>query len=146
MQQTSALEGILDITLPIAPIDNGLSTLVITLIAITSASSITGLILYWWKRPQQCAQRELTVLLKNHQTEQLDSRQSIFALSQIIRTRIDKNQLAKETSLPAHLNGYQDRWGIFVEELDSARYSHSDLDKINVNKLAKEALFWNRKW
>lgn len=145
-QETNSLGGILDITLPLAPIDSGLSdfTIISMIIALTSVA--IGLAWYWWQTPRQRCKRELVKLLQKHKGGKIDPRQAVFNLAKIMRERIHCYQLSSTYNLPMHLQQYQSRWENFINDLDTVRYSNITIGTQEFSKLANETNFWVGRW
>jgi len=145
-QETNALEGILDIVLPLAPADSGLGGYT----GLALAGLLTGILIAigyrWWSSPRQHGQRQLTRLRQKYNHGRVNTREAVFSLAAILRTRLRSHQLADNVPLPAHLQPYQARWQAFINDLDTARYSTVNLNAPAFNRLAIETRFWIRKW
>ncbi|MDT8405189.1 hypothetical protein [Sulfuriflexus sp.] len=145
-QETNALEGILDIVLPLAPADSGLGGYTGLALAGLLTGTLIAIGYRWWSRPRQRCQRQLTRLRQQYDHGRIDTRKAVFNLAAILRTRLRSHQLADNVPLPTHLQPYQSRWQAFINDLDSARYSAVNLNAPAFNRLAIETRFWIRKW
>lgn len=145
-KETNSLDGILDITLPLAPIDSGWSDFITVSVIIALSVISIGVACYWWQTPRQRCKRKLGKLLHRHKDGQIDSHQAVFKLAKIMRVRVHCHQLSSKHDLPMHLQQHQSRWCEFINELNAARYSGLDIDALEFNKLASETDFWVGRW
>jgi hypothetical protein len=65
-QETNTLDGILDIVLPLAPVDSGLGLYSIIAMIVLFSAIVIGMGYHWWKKPRQRCRRELGKLLRQH--------------------------------------------------------------------------------
>lgn len=145
-QETNTLDGILDIALPVAPVDTGPGLFTVVAISILCSGIIIGIAYSWWKKPQQRCKRELGKLLHEHNKGHASPRETIFGLAAILCARVHCQQLSGKAEVPVHLQHYQSRWHNFVRELDAARYSGQDVSETMLNSLTHEARFWIGRW
>lgn len=143
---TSTLDGILDIALPLAPLDNGIGLYPMLAITLLLIGVLTGVAYLWWTRPRQYCRRQLDAVLQQYESGYLDSHQIAFGLAAILRQRLHCQQLSRYTPLPAHLHNDQLRWQTFIDELDAARYSAADIDPPALGRLSRETRFWIGRW
>ena len=152
MQENStALEGILDIEPPVMPIlyalkYNSLSIVFPGIIVITLLLVISCLL---WRRyfsVRGKARRRLTALQSQVNEQQLDSHHAAFQLTSILREGLSLKQLSNRTALPEKLHLHKDRWGTFIDQLSVARYSPAGNKPEQVSLLFEDAMFWLRCW
>lgn len=141
-QETNTLDGILDIALPLAPVDSGPGLYAIIAMIVLLSAAVIGAGYYWWQRPGQRCRRELGKLLHHHNDGHINNHEAVFRLAEILRECLHCQQLSSRTSLPMSLQGYQSRWCTFVNELDAARYSGADIEDAMLDRLANETRFW----
>lgn len=145
-QETNTLDGILDIALPLAPVDSGLGFYTIIAIIVLLSGIVIGIGYSWWKNPRQRCRRKLGKLLHHHEDGHINAHEAVFRLADILRERIHCHQLSGKTGLPMHLQRYQSRWGTFINELDAARYSGAEIEAPVLDRLASETRFWLGRW
>lgn len=145
-QETNTLDGILDITLPLAPLDSGWGLYTSIAIIVLLSGIVIGIGYSWWKKPRQRCRRELGKLLHQHKDGHINAHEAVFRLAEILRERMHRQQLSSKADLPMHLQRYQSRWCTFVNELDAARYSGAAIEEPVFGRLASEASFWLGRW
>jgi len=152
MQENStALEGILDIEPPAMPIlyalkYNSLSIVLASLIVIALLLVVAYLL---WRRYfslRAKARRRLATLQNHFNEQQLDNHYTAFQLTHILREGLSLKQLSNRTALPEKLHLHKDRWGAFIDQLSTARYSPAGHDSEQVALLFEDAVFWLRCW
>lgn len=146
LQETNALEGILDIALPLAPADSGVTTYTLIMIIVLLSGILTAIARRWWTSPRQRSKRQLTRLLQQHKNGIISTHDAVFGLAEILRARLHCHQLSDKVTVPVHLQSYQARWCSFINVLDTARYSDSHIETPVFGRLASETRFWIRKW
>lgn len=145
-QETNTLDGILDITLPLAPVDSGWGIYTITAVIVLVSGIAIAIGYSWWKTPRQRCRRELGKLLHQYEDGHINTHDAVFRLAEILRERLHSHQLSSEADLPIHLQRYQSRWCMFINELDTARYSGAELEESVLDRLASETRFWLGRW
>jgi hypothetical protein len=145
-QETNTLDGILDIALPLAPVDSSWGIYTIIAIIIVLSGIAIGIGYRWWKMPRQRCRRELGKLLHQHEDGYINTHDAVFKLAEILRERLHSHQLSSEADLPMHLRRYQSRWCTFINELDTARYSGAQIKGPVLDRLANETRFWLGRW
>jgi hypothetical protein len=145
-QETNTLDGILDIALPLAPVDSGWGPYTGIVVIVLLSGVVIGIGYGWWKNPRRRCQRKLAKLLHRHENGYINAREAIFRLAEILRERIHCHQLSGKIELPMHLQHYQSRWCMFINELDTARYSGAELEDPVLGRLASETRFWLGRW
>lgn len=145
-QETQTLEGILDIALPLAPLDSGMGLYTIVAVTLLLLIMLTGLAYLWWTRPRQHCRRQLAEALQQYASGHINAHQAAFRLAGILRQHLRCQQLSRHIQLPAHLHNYQSRWQAFIDELDAARYSAADIDQPALGRLSSETKFWISRW
>lgn len=145
-QETDTLGGILDIVLPLAPADAGWDSATIVAITVLLTGMLIGAGYGWWKTPRQHSRRKLGQLLHQYRDGHIDSHEAVYRLAEILRERMRCHQLSSKTDLPLHLQRYQSRWCMFINELDTSRYSGADIEETVLGRLVDEARFWLGRW
>lgn len=144
--ETNTLDGILDIALPLAPVDSGWGIYTITTVIVLVSGIAIGIGYSWWKTPRQRCRRELGKLLHQYEDGYINTHDAVFRLAEILRERLHSHQLSSEADLPMHLQRYQSRWCMFINELDTARYSGAELEESVLERLVNETRFWLGRW
>ena len=145
-QETNTLDGILDIVLPLAPVDDGIGVYSLIAMIVLLSGIVIAIGYRWWQKPRQRCRRELGRLLHQYSDGHINSRAAVFWLAEILRKRMHCHQLSSKTGLPVHLQVYQSRWYTFIEELDAARYSGTDIEEAVLGRLTGETSFWLGRW
>lgn len=145
-KEINPLEGILDIVLPLAPLDNSWSNITVILIALAISGIGIAIIFYWWRSPRQHYKRKLKKLLHIHSHGNISSQQAVFTLAHILQQRIHCQKLSDSHPLPSHLQNQVSQWKTLIQELNIARYSRLNIDKPIFNKLAHKINFWICRW
>lgn len=145
-QETNTLDGILDIALPLAPLDSGPGLYTSIAIIVLLSGIVAGMGYYWWQTPRQRYLRELGKLLHKHNHGHINNHQTVFMLAEILRGRLNQHQLSATTPLPGNLSGDKSRWCTFINELDAARYSCGNINDAMLDRLSNETRFWLGRW
>lgn len=145
-EDTQTLDGILDIALPLAPLDSGMGVYTIVAITLLIIGMLMGMAYLWWTRPRQLCRRQLVEALQQYENGHITAHQTAFRLAEILRQRLRCRQLSRHMQLPTHLHSYQVRWQSFIDELDAARYSAADIDQHALGRLSSETTFWIGRW
>jgi len=152
----TATDAILDIELPVAHVESGL-TVTLTLIAAFILSSILSwfIVRHYNSRRSQ-ARRRLCQLRRslnsvsdiNNTLGQVstDSRETAFRLARLFSVGVGINGVTSSTPLPAQIDQYHERWQRFTADLSTARYACQPGLSPNLDSLFNETLFWLRHW
>lgn len=140
------VDGIVDIEPPLLPPETNWDVLVIAVAALLlSAVLITML----WRRHHGLrgwARRCISQLHTANLRQQIDVRQAAFRIAEVLRTGLDLHQVSRATHLPHQLEGQQQRWDSFTDQLSRARYAPARCSRQEIEALLSEATFWLRRW
>lgn len=152
----TAENAILDIELPVAPIDSG-HTVTITLIAVFILISILSwLSLRRYNSYRSQARRRLRQLRKSVESKRetnttidkvsAENKDAAFRLARIFSVGVGINGVTRNTELPAHLHQHHERWQRYTTDLSTARYTSQTIKQSTINSLFSETLFWLKHW
>ena len=152
----TAEHAILDLELPVAPIDNDHTVIFIVIIALILISILSWLGLRRHNSYRSQARRRLRQLRKSVENRRqtyttvdkvsAENRQTAFRLARIFSVGIGINSVTSTTALPAQLHQYHERWQRFTTDLSTARYASQTIQQSKINSLFSEALFWLKHW
>ncbi len=135
-------EGIADIVLPLVPVDMlhfvMLSSLALVVVVI--------FIIVVWRQYNSKRLRCLRDLRHATKYGHIPCRNIVYEIAAILRRRTGLQRLDASSSLPASLLSQRERWGAFMQILQSWRYSKQSPSAQDVLQLRHEAEYWIRKW
>jgi hypothetical protein len=138
-------QTIRDIELPlIAQDDTGLLFFVaVTLVFF----AIVGILLYVRRRSARVkALRAVKRLSRQRLTESVDHQACAFEIASLLRHGLNLRQVSAGVILPDPLREYRPRWRLFVDNLDTARYTPSPVTIDTLQWLFRDAEFWLKRW
>jgi len=148
-ETVNTLEGIRDIAPPAIPWqvvwENAAPGIIVLGLFVLISFGI--LLHFIWRRYFSSvgqARRRLNALQQAHHTKILDSHQTAFQLSEILRETFRLTQLSTQTPLPEKLGAHKDRWRAFIEHLATARYARPEDTRLS--ELLADAQFWLGRW
>ena len=152
----TATDAILDIELPAAPVESGLTVTLTVISVFILLSILSWLSLRRYNSYRSQARRRLRQLRRtvknsdetNRTIEQAsaDVRETAFHLARLFCVGVGINGITRSTALPAYLHQHQERWQRFTNDLSTARYACKSTQPPNLDSLFNETLFWLKHW
>ena len=140
------IDGIYDIQpLPIPP----LSLLEISIATILIVSIISVISYFSWRilySKKSIARRKINQLHNDYLTDNINSHNAIYQLCFITKEALGLKKLSNNTPLPKKLNPHITQWINFSDNLSTLRYKKSYDNKLVLDHVFSDALFWIKHW
>ena len=150
-ENTSTLQGILDITPPTAPWQYTweIHAFEMTILSLVFIGFLALCLLLLWRQyfsRKGKARQQISSLRKQLRTQHINDKHAAFQLARILQESLNLTQLSPRTTLPESLQDHHQHWQQFTESLSVLRYADRAAAEQEVSRLIHDAYFWLRHW